>query len=229
MQRRAALLLAFVIAFGFAALAALPRPELPQDRALARAAPGDGPLAMTVLGTSLARRAICPDLFAQSLGECLGREVRVTRVARAGANSLWGLAEAEGVAAAVPDLVLIEFALADADLVDGVWPGESRENHHAIIAAIRDVRPEARIVLMTTNPVGGLHRLKRVALGIYYEGYRALAAELGTGLLDAWPRWPGTEAIADGVHPDPGAEARIVVAPLLALVAPGFGADCTGP
>lgn len=227
MGRRATLLLALVIAF--AALTALPQPGVPQDRALARAAPGDGPLDITMLGTSLSRRATWPDLFAQRLGECLGREVRVTRVARAGANSRWGLAQAEGVAAAAADLVLIEFALADADLVDGVWPGESRENHRRIVAAIRDERPEARIVLMTTNPVGGLHRLKRAALGLYYNSYRALAEELGIGLLDAWPRWPGTEAIADGVHPDPGAEARIVVPPLLTLVAPGFGANCSGP
>lgn len=227
MGRRAALLLALVIGVAVAALAALSRPGVPQDRALTAGALVDGPLAMTVLGTSLARRASWPDLFARRLGDCLGREVRVRRVARAGANSRWGLAEAQGMAAA--DLVLVEFALADADLVDGIWPGESRDNHRGIVAAIRAARPEARIVLMTTNPVGGLHRLKRAFLGVHYRLYRDLAGELGTGLLDAWPRWPGTDAIADGVHPDPGAEARIVVAPLLALVGPGFGGDCTGP
>ncbi|WP_347311600.1 SGNH/GDSL hydrolase family protein [Defluviimonas sp. SAOS-178_SWC] len=225
MGRRAALFILFA-ATALAVMAALSRPGVPQDRALAPGPRGTGPIIVAVLGTSLTKRASWPDRFAGGLSECLGREVQVTRVARANANSRWGLAEAERVAASRPDLVLIEFALADADLTDGVWPGESRSNHRAIIEAIRERRPDVRIVLMTTNPVGGLHRLKRAFLGPYYRVYRDLADELGAGLLDAWPRWPGTASIPDGVHPAPEAEAQIVVSPLLTLVAPGFGAVC---
>lgn len=189
---------------------------------------GEGPLRITLLGTSLADRATWPDRLARELTECSGQAVAVTRIAEPGANSRWGLTQVEEVARSEPDLVLIEFAINDADLRDGLWPAESREVHRGIVSAVRAEAPEAAIALMTTNPAHGLRGVMRPRLGAYYLGYRDLAEELDTGLFDAWPRWRGVrrDVIGDGLHPDPRAEEVILSGPILSFAAAALSLDC---
>ena len=115
--------------------------------------PGDVPSAtgrdipatlhLVAAGTSLTSRGFWPDDLGARLGRCLGVPVVVDRVAKAGANSDWGLAQVPGIVALSPDLVLIEFAINDADMLDGVALERSRGNLRAIIAGVRDSRPEA--------------------------------------------------------------------------------------
>lgn len=228
--RRAGVLLA--LAAAGLALAAVMRPAANGgDVALPAAAPGDGPLTLAVLGTSLSLRATWPDAVAARLSDCLGREVRVAVTARAGAASDWGVTMADSVLAARPDVVIVEFMINDGDLRDGLWPAASRANHREIVRRLRDLPEPPQVVLLATNPVGGIARATRPFLPRYYEMSAALSREMGLAFLDGTARWQGPDAPAagaDGVHPDPAAETALYAGALAGLVAPGLGGTCSG-
>lgn len=200
-------------------------------------APAAGePLRIVVLGTSLTAWYDWPDRLGADLAECLGRLVEVGTVAKGGMGSEWGLGQVAAVAALAPDIVLMEFAINDADLRRMTSLSASTQTHRRLVADLRAARPGVRIVLMTMNPARGLRGALRPRLGAWYAGYRALAAELDTGLVDLYPRWLArqnpAEGTGDGVHPDPDVTAGMilpVLVPYLADLAGAGAAEGCGP
>lgn len=202
------------------------RPDAPADRPLPAAALPDHPLRIVAFGTSLTARALWPERLAADLTRCLGHPVMVDRIARPGADSGWGLAQAGQVLEARPDIVVIEFAINDADLFDGVSLDTSVARHLQLIGRLTEGNKGPAVLLMTTNPVAsGWRRVQRLRLGAYYLAYRGLAAQTGSGLADLWPRW--TVPIGgDGLHPDPEAEAEVALPVLTRLIADRHGKSC---
>ncbi len=201
----------------------------PQDLPLTERALPAGVLRIVALGTSLTQNGVWPDQVARDLTTCLGVAVNLTSVAKAGASSDWGLGQVAAVAAQLPDLVLVEFSVNDADLFDGTALDRSEENLRGIVAALREARPGAAVVLMSTNPVRGLRRWQRPFLGRYSEVPRAVAAAEGVGFFDGRTRWlndPRATDLPDGLHPAAAAEARVIVPALAAYIARSFGPSC---
>ena len=190
-----------------------------------------GPLKVVVFGTSLSERAKWPDDLQQALQSCGLGDALVLRHAKAGANSSWGGSQAEWFGQNPPDLVIVEFAMNDADLFDGLSLDDSQSNHLEIVRNLRQIVPDAAILLLSTNPVTGWARLKRPLLARYYNSYVTVAAQADIGFLDGYGRWmqlPGrAEAIYDGVHPRPEIEAQLLAEPIAHIIATGFGAICT--
>jgi len=187
-------------------------------------------LRLVLLGTSLSHAQGWPETTAAALSRCIGRHVDLVRVTRPGANSAWGMTRIAEVSAARPDIVLIEFAINDADLRDGLWRASARNTHRALIARLQRARPEARVVLMTMNPAAGLRGLVRPRLGAHYRDYRDLAAETGAGLVDLYPRWrtrPRPDwGLEDGLHPEQAAAEAVIVPVLVPYLGVVAGADC---
>lgn len=228
MRRRAVALLAGCVIAGYLLLS-VGESMAPQDIPLPKRALPAGALQVVALGTSLTQNGVWPDRLAQDLTACLGADVIVTRVARAGASSDWGVGQVAAVAARMPDLVLVEFAVNDADLFDGVALGRSDQNLRAIVAALRESRPGVAVVLMSTNPARGLRRWQRPFLGRYSDVPRGVAAAEGVGFFDGRSRWLNdlhATDLPDGLHPAAAAEARVIVPALAAYIARSFGRDC---
>lgn len=179
----------------------------------------DGALRITAFGTSLtAPPQTWPDDLAIRLEQCRRARVTVTRVAGPGRGSDWALDQTARVVTTAPDLVLIEFAINDADLRDGVSLATARDQHRALIADLRAALPGVRIALMTMSPAHGLRGWIRPRLAAHYHQYHDLARAEGVGLIDLYPRWRvlaredrGLEA--DGLHPDPVVAAGVIVEP----------------
>lgn len=185
---------------------------------LAWPAAGQG---MVVLGTSLSHRAAWPDQLAEALPGC-GLDP-VTRITRPGAGSDWGRDQLDAVAAAGPALVLIEFAINDADITDGLWLSESRQNHRDIALGLREWLPEARLVFLSMNAAHGLKGLLRPRLGRFYAMTAAVAAETGVDFVDLHQVWRAAPArraaIPDGLHPTDEGFAAIALGPLTTALA----------
>src|SRR5690606_22540723 len=103
--------------------------HVPEDRPLpgSLSPPARGELRIVVVGTSLTARYNWPDRLETALMGCLDQPVEVETLARAGASIAWGTRQAATVLELKPDLVLIEFAINDADLRDGVGRRLARE------------------------------------------------------------------------------------------------------
>lgn len=200
----------------------------PVDVAMAALRDGAGPVRVAVLGTSLSARATWPDEVGARLAACLGREVEVARVAKPGATSDWGVEQIGAVGALRPDVAIVEFAINDGDLLDGLSLSRSAANHEALVGALQG--QGARVLLLTTNPVGWLAGAKRPLLPVYQDIYPTLAARLGVGLFDGERRWRQEkgwrEGLVDGVHPDPAVEAQLYAEPMAQLIGRAFGAEC---
>lgn len=211
--------------FGAGVLGALLWPTTPRqamDRPLPAGAP---PTRIVAFGTSLTAGNAWPDGLAAQLSACLDRPVQVIRVARNGMGVQWALTQIEAVRAARPDLVLVEFVINDADVLDGVSLAKSRAGHERLLADLRAALPEAEVMLMTTPPVSGLlRRLQRPRLAAYDGMLRDLAAAEEVALADLAPRWhaarradPALRA-PDGLHPDDNGTAVVTVPALAALI-----------
>ena len=204
----------------------------PVDRSLpALAVPQAQPLRLTLIGTSLTARPGWPEALKAPLERCLGTEVLITRITRAGANSRWGLNQAAKILETRPDLVTLEFSGNDADLHGGVSLRESRENHRQLIHELRASRPGLPVLLMVMSPKYGLPSLMRPLLPRYTAIYPALAEELDTGLLDFYPRWlarPWQDRglQGDGQHPDSGIATKVMVPVLVAYIGQATGKHC---
>lgn len=187
-------------------------------------------LDVLVMGTSLTRRALWPERLKGATLPCGFRVRSVTVAAVAGAGSRHGLTLVQRLTGPAPDVAIIEYAINDADLVDGIRPGESRANHRRIIAGLRRHNPDVAVVLLATNPVQGLQRLKRPFLARYHRDYAMLALEAGASFFDGPARWAAATlsggAIPDGLHPDPEAEARLYTAPIRDMLGQGFERSC---
>ncbi len=194
----------------------------PQDRGRAVLPEGQGPLRISVLGTSLsADRYDWPMALSEALGACLEREVQVTALARPGATVEWGVTQVAQVRATMPDIVLVEFAINDADLTDGLSLAQARAHLAELVLQLTSPPEAPQVALMTMNPAAGLRGLLRPRLSAHYAGYRALAARdegvgEAVGLIDVEARWRArprsARGLDDGLHPDP-ATARAVIVP----------------
>lgn len=215
---------AFILAPRF-----LPAPPV-RDRALPalpdRAA--EAPLSVVAFGTSLTASNPWPEALEAELASCLDAPVTVQRVAGSGQGSTWALAQWQQVAAQEPDVILLEFAINDGDLWDGISLRQSRAQHAELLTRLTGALPQARILLMVMNPVTGLQRLKRPRLGQYYAISHALAEEFDTGLADFAPRWqalpPGWAP--DGLHPSAEAATAMLPPVLAPMIAAAAGQTC---
>lgn len=228
---RAALTVALVAGASLAILfRQAPPPESPRDRVVPATRPAPERIAALALGTSLTARALWPARLEPALGHCGFDGVDVTVRARPGATSAVGAALAASGPPAPYDVAFVEFAINDADILDGVSQAESLANHRAILRSLRASHPGIAIVLLTTNPVTGLHRFKRPKLMAYDDLYLRLADEEGVSLFDGAARWAATdswrEALPDGLHPDPAVEAALYARPLAGLIGRLFGRSC---
>ncbi|OSP54072.1 SGNH/GDSL hydrolase family protein [Pseudoruegeria sp. SK021] len=222
-------LLAFCVAI-FEIWVAMARPSAPRDRVIAPVSLSGSPVRLVAFGSSLTWSNPWPDELAWELSSCLGLPVEVVRVARNGAGSSWGMEAVDQVLAAKPDLVLMEFAINDADVLDGVSLHRSRTQHAALIERLTTTVPSGHVVLMTMNPVGGIHLVLRPFLPRYYALQVGLADSHDTALADLYADWlalpMSQRRFADGLHPAPEDTARVVVPGLVRRIAEAAGRDC---
>jgi len=180
-------------------------------------------------GTSLTAAGGWTKQLQAELESRYGPLISVRNRARSGRDSSWGLAHVEKrVIPEKPDTVTIEFSMNDAIRIRGISPERARLNLEKLIDVIQSADPNAEVILLTMNCLGGEpaertpdHSHYRGSLSAYYQVYRDVAESRGLLLIDLYPRWmewkeshPDLFAlhVADGVHPD--AEAcRIVVLP----------------
>ena len=187
---------------------------------------------VVILGTSLTARYSWPEGLRAGLVACLGRTVDLTTNARPGAGSGWGEKAVHEVAAAQPDLTLIEFSINDADLTDGAWLDDVRRRHQAMVETLRAANPDMRIALVTMSPANGPRGWVRLFLGAYEDMYRHLAAEMNLDLIDLAPIWAaalqdrGAEIMPDGLHPTEAAVAEVVLPMMISQVGKIAGASC---
>lgn len=206
-------------------------PDRPiQDRAFTPWPAGTTPTKIVAFGTSLTLGNGWPDRLSANLEGCFGHRVDVVRVARAGAGSAWGIDAVETVVAQAPDVVLMEFAINDADLRDGVSLAQSDAQHRAIIAQLQHNLPEVRIAVMTMSPAFGPRGWMRPRLPRYYDQLTDLTKDTNHALVDFYPRWLAAglrNAFEDGLHPDGDATAAIMDQHLADHIAQAAGIRCT--
>lgn len=234
MRRRRGALAVVAATAALVALTQRDAPPLPRDRALAAPSlQGSEPLRLAFLGTSLTALYDWPARLGEELGQCLDRPVTVSVIASPGASASWGRDQAPAIAAARPHIVLVEFAINDADLRDGLSARNSAAAHREIVAALRVATPPPVIAFMTMSPAQGLRGWMRPRLPARYAAYADLASELGTGLVDLYPRWlarsPGERGLErDGLHPDPEVAANVILPVLLPALGALMGRACAG-
>lgn len=214
-----------VLAAALGPLSGLNANEPPRHRPLRTALPA-GPIRFATLGTSLTHAALWPAAAVDRLSCNGARRVTHRRVSAPGRGSDWGLRAAEGV---VADVATIEFAINDADILDGQSLSATTVQHRRLIARLRANQPGVAIALLTTNPSFGPRGWVRPRLSAYYAAYHGLAEALELGLIDLHALWQAAltpanrrRLIPDGLHPDPKAEAEIIAPGLRAV----FGGLC---
>ena len=202
----------------------------PQHRPLPNITTAGSSLNITVFGTSLSTGTGWPDDLGQGLKTCLKRPVNISRVTRAGAGSAWGLTVLADVQATQPDLVIVEFAINDADLRARIGLKTSIGQHQSLISQLQTDVPQVQVLLMTTNPAYGLRGLLRPRLRAYYQSYRGLAADLDTGLADVYGHWLSANKplrhFPDGLHPTDKAARTVILPVLLPMIAAALDQDC---
>ncbi len=180
-------------------------------------AQAQAPIRILTLGTSHTARGGWQEPLARRLKACLGKPVDTVNRGKSGANSHWGVEQAEAAAAERPDIVLIEFSANDASLHNGVSLAEARDNITTIVNELRAKAPDVRIILMAMNPMSGLRGALRPSLDRYDDLYRELSGTLRVEFVDHRPAWRTLgdsaliAAIPDGVHPNESNAAAIIV------------------
>jgi acyl-CoA thioesterase-1 len=183
---------------------------------------------IVTLGTSLSARGGWQEPLRRSLGACLDGDVTIVNLAKSGMTSEWGLTQIDKVVAERPDIVLIEFAVNDADVTEFMSLSRSGANMTEIVSRLRESKTRPAVYVMAMSPVSGLRGMIRPFLWQYEELHAAVARKLGAGFIDHRPAWARlsddemAKAIADGVHPDPTTASRVIVPGLVhALAASG--------
>ena len=193
----------------------------PRDRAVPAFRDGPDSLRITVLGTSLssANRYQWPDIVGARVSTRLGRPVNVERITQPGATSAWGVDQIDRVLATNPDIVLVEFAVNDADARNFLTVGGSMAQHEQIFVALRSRGHKPAVVLLTMNPAFGPRAWLRPFLSRYYAEYVALAERNDTGMVDLYARWRAFPDAAlhfnDGLHPSDTAATLVIVGPVV--------------
>ena len=180
---------------------------------------GKDAIVLTTVGTSLTADRLWQDRLARKVAACSGRQVVVKTVAQGGVSSRWGLQRLDDIAATAPDVVLVEFAVNDANPVNSLSLKQSLDNTAAIVADIKRQAAGASVFLVTTNPIYRAAVATRPELDAYYRQYAVVARRHGVGLIDLYPVWKKglvdrRDLIPDGVHPI--AEAYEIVLPKMA-------------
>ena len=93
----------------------------------------------------------------------------MTRIAKAGAASDWGVAMVGRLAAQQPDVAIVEFSVNDADIADGLWPWTSRANVERIADAVTTMAGRPQVLLVSTSPVEGVAQTLRRPLLPYHQ------------------------------------------------------------
>jgi len=182
------------------------------------------PFTIAGLGTSLTARGGWLEALPARLAPRLQRPVVTHNFGRVGANSRQGLALLDAVAGALPQVVLLEFAINDAALHRGVSLAESVTNLTRMVRRLRLALPGVRLHLMTMSPVRGWRRLLRSRLQAYYDQYAVIAAREQVGLIDNRPAWAALspaaleDALPDGTHPTVRVSRAIVAANVVAAI-----------
>jgi len=215
----------------FAATVFLCPTPIPQDRPLSEPLDAGDALRIVVLGTSLTANYDWPEILENRLDTCLPNGVEVHVIAAAGQNASWGLKQVDRIVAVAADVVVIEFAINDADILDGLSLGQAAADYDALIDGLRARGDQPAIVLMTMSPTRGLRGMMRPRLGRHYAQYRDLAQAKDVGLVDLYPRWRtlprssrGLER--DGLHPDPHIAAQVIVPVLAEYLVGAAGISC---
>ena len=185
-------------------------------------------LRILILGTSLTSRGSWPEEVEARLGACAAIPVVVTRLARAGATSSWGLLALNDyfnhVGSKKPDVLIVEFSGNDASLYHGFPLYVSQKNHVNILDLARSKGVD--VFLATMSPAWGMNALERPGQSRYHALYRTLAAQEHVGLIDTAPTWadlPLAERSAfvpDGLHPSEGGMRAIAVTAFVEALKP---------
>lgn len=193
----------------------------------AMAQPGE-PVKIVTLGTSLSARGGWQEPLSRALGACLNSEIIVANLAKSGMTSEWGLTQIDKVIAERPDIVLVEFAVNDADVTEFMSLARSAANMGEIVSRLRESKTHPAVYVMAMSPVSGLRGMIRPFLDQYEDMHAEVARKLGAGFIDHRPAWAKLSdeeiatAIPDGTHPDPATTSRVIVPGLVhALVASG--------
>jgi acyl-CoA thioesterase-1 len=187
--------------------------------------PENGTVTILALGTSLTANYGWPQKLAQVLSQCLVRQVEIEVLAVPGANSEQAERQFNSRRIPKPDIVLVEFASNDADILDGVTLSQSRRNHNALVARIHADAEHSRIVLMTMSPAFGLRGWLRPSLGNYNAIYRDLAASNHLDLADLNKVWneflaatDHKEHLPDGLHPTQVSANKVILPVVLGKI-----------
>jgi lysophospholipase L1-like esterase len=204
-----------------------------RDHIVSTGEAGDQALHIVVFGSSLTHRAVWTSQIGPGLVKCGFGGANVTAMGRTGAGSVAGVAMVKAYRPKGIDVAILEYAINDADIVDGLSRHDSMKNHRQMIASLRSDHPGVAIVLMATNPVSGIQRLKRPGLMAYYGDYLTLANVEGVSFFDGPARWSdftsSNVATPDGLHPDPEIEAALYGSPLVDMIARLLGQPCGTP
>lgn len=233
MRRAALAAVLFAILAGAGAYLAFFKPTPGVNDILPRAAPLSLPkdqLRIVAFGTSLTANQVWPESLSDELTRCFGIETAVHVVAAPGQGSAWALDHIGDVTELDPHLVLAEFAINDADILDGVSLSESYAAHIRISEMLSEAQPETVLTWMTMSPASGPRRWVRPRLAAHYKQYRTIAKDSNAGLIDLWPRWlelPRAERhMGDGLHPDPETAAAVIVPVIVERIAVMYGLTC---
>lgn len=194
----------------------------------------DGPLRVATFGTSLTANGGWQKPLAAAMEACVHRPVIVSNHGRPGAGSDWGIRAVADVAAERADIVFLEFAVNDAALEKMIGISRSLDNMRAIIRAIREERSDARIYVMSMNPIQGRRHWLRPWRDRYEDAHRRLSQDLGLAYIDHRPDWEAMGsnalylAIPDGVHPMPGAASAVIVPNIMKRLARDGVLPCGG-
>lgn len=200
-------------------------------------APPGRPLRLLVLGTSLSANRVWPEAVRAHLAACRGGDAELVLIAGPGENATWAVGQLDRVRAAGPvDLVVVEYAINDADITDGISRARARAAHGEILDTLAETSPEAVVTLAALSPAFGLRGVIRPG----YDGYRALYAEIararGVGFLDLDPTWRAALAagdaralMPDGLHPTPAAVRQVAVPVLAERLGGLLAAPCPAP
>ncbi|SPH24272.1 Arylesterase [Defluviimonas aquaemixtae] len=177
-----------------------------------------------LVGASLISRGGWVEELERQLRAC-NPDASVMRLAKAGANSAWGLSSLrEHFRQARPDIVVVAFAGNDASLWRGFPVFVSRSYHSKIIALSQ--HHGAQVILATMNPALGREAWERPGQRAYRNIYRDLADELGLSVVDATAAWLALDEetraawLPDHLHPTEEAMRHIAVPAFAELLQP---------
>ncbi|MBU2677978.1 MAG: SGNH/GDSL hydrolase family protein [Gammaproteobacteria bacterium] len=148
-------------------------------------------------------------------------ETLLTNASRWGAHSRWALKHMRSrVSIHEPHVLLLEFAINDADMRNRISVTESEKNIESMIGLALDSNASCDIWVLTSHIPRGRHVSVRPALADYYAMYESVAERNDVGLIDLHRKWGGTapdrKYIPDGIHTNELAARDVILPGVLA-------------